>query len=82
MALRERTARQQLIVLYDDVIKENLRNRYVVHCTDGKRVVEASDRAMKEDYIQAMQQFGKMLDEVIEEFGGCTDNVPLEGGGS
>jgi len=64
--MRKKTPRQQLIDLYDDAIKENLQNKYVVHCTDGKRVVDESQRAMDEEYIQAMQSFGKKLSEVTD----------------
>jgi hypothetical protein len=64
--VRKRTPTQQLVDLYKKVIKENLQNQYVVHCTDGKRVREASQRALDEEYRNALKMFTTTLDEVID----------------
>ena len=64
---RKRTLKQQLVDLYDKAIKENISNRWVVHCTDSKRVVEAAQQGADEEYRNAIKLFKATLDDTIED---------------
>ena len=74
---KKRTPKQQLVDLYEKELKENTNNRYHLHEDMGEHVIAAAQAAAAEEYRNAVKLFGRTLDEVIEDFGGCADNVPV-----
>ncbi len=56
--------RQQLVTMYDEMLRETLRNRYVVHCTDSRQVVEATEIALAKDYKEHLTRFKANLDQL------------------
>lgn len=61
------TARQHLVSLYTDELAANIARKYAVHCTEGKRVVEATDKAAHEEYQKLIKLFTTILDKVVLE---------------
>lgn len=62
--MRRKTPEETLISLYDVILRGYLQNAYVNHCTDSKRVVEASNKAMNKEYRDKMKKFKDILLEV------------------
>ncbi len=58
------TAAGRLINLYEGLLRENLSERYRVHCTDSQRVVDAVNKALNEEYKDRMKEFKDLLLEV------------------
>jgi len=63
--VRKKTPKQQLVDLYDEMLKYYLRRFYTTHCTDSKRVQDAAQAAMEGDYKERTRLFREKLDEVI-----------------
>lgn len=60
----KKTPEQRLINLYKELLSWHLANVYTVHCTDSKRVVEASNKAMNTEYKESMKEFEDLLDDL------------------
>ena len=56
-------AKQRLLDMYEEMLKEALSERWVVHCTDSKRVVNAANKAVQKDYEEHMKAFNDILEE-------------------
>jgi len=61
---RKKAPKQLLLNLYKEELAYHLQNKYTTHCTDGKRVVEAAQQAMSEEYKEGVEHFKKILDNV------------------
>ncbi len=58
-----KSGKQRLLDMYEEMLKEALSERYVVHCTDSQRVIVAADKAIQEDYEEHMKAFNDILEE-------------------
>ena len=61
---RKKAPKQLLLDLYRKELAYHLQNKYTTHCTDGKRVVEAAQQAMSEEYKEGIEHFIEILDTV------------------
>ncbi len=62
--MSKKTTEEELISLYDVMLRGYLQNAYVVHCTDSKRVVEASNSAMNAEYKENLRVFKDKINEL------------------
>lgn len=70
--LKKKTTEQELIDLFDELLRDSLKNAYVLHCTVSERVVEAANKAMNKEYKERMQEFKDKLDELDNRNFRCT----------
>ena len=61
---RKKTPKQQLVALYEMMLKEYLQKMYVVHCTASAQVYDAANKALQEDYKERMRLFNEKLDAI------------------